>query len=182
MSFGNMSTRSGNDWLFGMCPRVAAMYFGNVSTRVPSCHGRRRAAENWKICITLLLFPEFHWSKFRKSVLRTARNFWKVSWMAILYSKCSSELLLRNLAYRAARNSVLFWNVYVCVWAFLPADVESIVYVHVCFIWIVYEYTASAARNSILKVWSICTCIVQRGGGLGSRPIFKKFHETYAPS
>ena len=21
-----------------------------------------------------------------------------------------------------------------------------------------------------------------RGGGLGSRPIFKKFHETYAPS
>ena len=24
--------------------------------------------------------------------------------------------------------------------------------------------------------------IVTRGGGLGSRPIFKKFHETYAPS
>jgi len=23
---------------------------------------------------------------------------------------------------------------------------------------------------------------VTRGGGLGSRPIFKKFHETYAPS
>ena len=22
----------------------------------------------------------------------------------------------------------------------------------------------------------------KRGGGLGSRPIFKKFHETYAPS
>jgi len=24
--------------------------------------------------------------------------------------------------------------------------------------------------------------IPERGGGLGSRPIFKKFHETYAPS
>ena len=24
--------------------------------------------------------------------------------------------------------------------------------------------------------------IMMRGGGLGSRPIFKKFHETYAPS
>jgi len=23
---------------------------------------------------------------------------------------------------------------------------------------------------------------MMRGGGLGSRPIFKKFHETYAPS
>jgi len=24
--------------------------------------------------------------------------------------------------------------------------------------------------------------VCARGGGLGSRPIFKKFHETYAPS
>ena len=24
--------------------------------------------------------------------------------------------------------------------------------------------------------------VLSRGGGLGSRPIFKKFHETYAPS
>ena len=27
-----------------------------------------------------------------------------------------------------------------------------------------------------------CPPYYTRGGGLGSRPIFKKFHETYAPS
>jgi len=27
-----------------------------------------------------------------------------------------------------------------------------------------------------------CTTVKWRGGGLGSRPILKKFHETYAPS
>ena len=31
---------------------------------------------------------------------------------------------------------------------------------------------------------SVCVCesVYVRGGGLGSRPIFKKFHESYAPS
>ena len=28
----------------------------------------------------------------------------------------------------------------------------------------------------------MCIYDAARGGGLGSRPIFKKFHETYAPS
>ena len=30
--------------------------------------------------------------------------------------------------------------------------------------------------------WAAESLYARRGGGLGSRPIFKKFHETYAPS
>ena len=39
-----------------------------------------------------------------------------------------------------------------------------------------------------IYIWSIRNILrigvlhMRRGGGLGSRPIFKKFHETYAPS
>jgi len=46
--------------------------------------------------------------------------------------------------------------------------------------------TTSCVTSQILPV--LCLCIhldlrgISRGGGLGSRPIFKKFHETYAPS
>jgi len=52
------------------------------------------------------------------------------------------------------------------------------------------------SKQDIFKIFInvlVCDCMdevgrvgirrhVGRGGGLGSRPIFKKFHETYAPS
>ena len=57
---------------------------------------------------------------------------------------------------------------------------------------LIYEYTyicKHAYINIDIHVYIYCTTKFRskcqpamRGGGLGSRPIFKKFHETYAPS
>ena len=37
-------------------------------------------------------------------------------------------------------------------------------------------------EEEILRAHMTDHTVYGRGGGLGSRPIFKKFHETYAPS
>ena len=37
-------------------------------------------------------------------------------------------------------------------------------------------------RIILVAILVLRLCVGARGGGLGSRPIFKKFHETYAPS
>ena len=41
------------------------------------------------------------------------------------------------------------------------------------------EYIRHSMYDKDLEINDI---VCERGGGLGSRPIFKKFHETYAPS
>ena len=44
------------------------------------------------------------------------------------------------------------------------------------------KHSASHSMHSMHECISMHSCIEWRGGGLGSRPIFKKFNETYAPS
>jgi len=47
-------------------------------------------------------------------------------------------------------------------------------------------YMQNLVANQRLQISTIatdvCSTIASRGGGLGSSTIFKKFHETYAPS
>ena len=42
----------------------------------------------------------------------------------------------------------------------------------------------ASVLNNVLQppAFAVSFDALMRGGGLGSRPIFKKFHETYAPS
>ena len=45
-----------------------------------------------------------------------------------------------------------------------------------------YLTTGRTHFDAVYQLYNIRFMVIRRGGGLGSRPIFKKFHETYAPS
>jgi len=58
-------------------------------------------------------------------------------------------------------------------------------HMYVCmYVWLIHTYTPTYVWASIytyIHRWKACA-ICRRGGGLGSRPIFKKINEPYAPS
>ena len=86
--------------------------------------------------------------------------------------------------YLWGKISFMFWTRLIHTW---NTTHSSGGYVLVCKCW---GYDSQYIDTLICGIWRIgfgdithsSSCAGARGGGLGSRPIFKKFHETYAPS
>ena len=53
---------------------------------------------------------------------------------------------------------------------------------HVTYILPTHVPSTHTYAASLVAAASVIHCMARRGGGLGSRPIFKKFNEPYAPS
>ena len=62
-----------------------------------------------------------------------------------------------------------------------PYNMSCTSYMHAICIYIYTHIAHVCIYTSSTATTKLCA-LVARGGGLGSRPIFKKFHETYAPS
>jgi len=91
------------------------------------------------------------------------------------------RMLMRVCAHALARMC-LFVCMYVYVRARARVGATMCVRAHACGRDCVCAHTFVDQREKCSHMQFLAHTCVERGGGLGSRPIFKKFHETYAPS
>ena len=100
------------------------------------------------------------------------RRWWWLSLSLSLSPTCAGSVSY-TCAHNLSRVRALSFSIFLC--RFFQTNL--------CCLYVV----SVVCMLSLLFVCCLCclyvvSVVCMRGGGLGSRPIFKKFHETYAPS
>ena len=116
-------------------------------------------------------------------------GIFSVAWgMWLLFRRIYERTGLSSFMFRMCRLYVL--RLYIWYWlvkfnGLSVSAIRLICWTLQC-VWLCNEFPSNVSIRQGTGAWlggaKKSSLVETRGGGLGSRPIFKKFHETYAPS